>query len=43
MWYKRGYEIQHWLDRNPVKSYLIIDNDTDKLTPEEMMKYYYEN
>jgi hypothetical protein len=27
----RGYEIQHWLDRNTVKCFVIIDDDTDML------------
>ena len=29
--FERGYEIQHWLDRNPTKCYVIIDDDTDML------------
>lgn len=34
----RGYEIQHWLDRNPVKSYVIIDDDSDML-PRQMNNF----
>lgn len=35
---ERGYEIQEWLDKNPVEQYVIIDDDKDML-PHQMQNF----
>jgi hypothetical protein len=36
--YDRGHEIKHWLERNIVENYVIIDDDTDML-PEQLNNF----
>jgi len=36
--FNRGYEIKHWLDKNPTKNYVIIDDDIDML-PEQLNNF----
>lgn len=34
----RGYEIQDWLERNQVESYVILDDDSDMISHQPLVK-----